>query len=443
MKTITTHRRRGITRALLGLLLPASLLAASCGSDDEAADTSSTVVVATSPANAATTATDEPAATDAPGSTDAPATTDAAVPPSGDPIVVHSFIVVDTPSLTFIQTQNGAQAAVDGINARGGINGRPLEIVFCNGRLDPGEAANCATTAVDSEAVAVVASVEPLGGVVVPILEEAQMPHVGAAPVADVDSTSLISFPTDVGQFLHATGAAFFAENFDAKTIVLLQSEVPGREVRQALNEAQAAKLGMTVLKTVVIPANTADASPYLADAVAENPDALVTAITAGDAVKVFQAVESQGIDTPMVGGAAAWTPDIIAAGGAGAEGAFVNSHYPNPHSDLPGMQQYRDDMAEFAADAVVGDDSVRGWTGVMVFAAAAEVVDGEVTRESILDVLNSPDGLNDVLWYGDKLNWSEPGPFPEYPRLVVNVAYFNQVENGQTVAFGEPTTIE
>jgi branched-chain amino acid transport system substrate-binding protein len=418
MKTITTNRRKGITRALLGLLLPASLLAAACGSDDDAADANAPV-------------------------TNAPATTDAVAPPSGEPIVVHSFIVVDTPSLTFIQTQNGAQAAVDGINARGGINGRPLEIVFCNGRLDQGEAANCATSAVDSDAVAVVASVEPLGGVVVPILEEADMPYVSAAPVADVDSTSLISFPTNVGQFLHATGPAFFSENFDAKSVVLLQSEVPGREVRQALNEAQAAKLGMKILKTVVIPANTADASPYLADAVADDPDALVTAVTAGDAVKVFQAVASQGIDTPMVGGAAAWTPDIIAAGGAGAEGAFVNAHYPNPHGDLPGLQQYRDDMAEFAPDADLGDDSVRGWTGVMVFAAAAAAVEGDVTRESILDVLNSPDGLSDVLWYGDKLNWSKPGPFPDYPRLVVNVAYFNQIENAETVAFGEPITIE
>src|SRR5690606_29772459 len=52
--------------------------------------------------------------------------------------------------------QVGAKAAVDAINAEGGVNGKKIEFSFCNTRADANQSLTCAREAVSDEVDALV-----------------------------------------------------------------------------------------------------------------------------------------------------------------------------------------------------------------------------------------------------------------------------------------------
>ena len=136
------HRQNGrgsarARRGRLGLtvLLVGSLLAA-CGSDDDK-------TAATSPASTPVSGAPDTAPTDTGAGSTTPDTepTDGTVaPPTGDPIKVMATGTIESAAFSLPTIPLGAQIAVDEINAAGGINGRPLELVVCNDELDPNKA---------------------------------------------------------------------------------------------------------------------------------------------------------------------------------------------------------------------------------------------------------------------------------------------------------------
>src|SRR5215218_1214059 len=75
-----------------------------------------------------------------------------------------------TTSLPFMKT--AAQAAVEEINAAGGVKGRKLELLTCNEKQDPNEALKCAQKAAREKATAVVGSLTTFGAQVMPVLEQ-------------------------------------------------------------------------------------------------------------------------------------------------------------------------------------------------------------------------------------------------------------------------------
>ena len=81
----------------------------------------------------------------------------------------------------------GLKAAVAAVNAAGGINGRPLQLEFCDGKFDPNAEINCARQLVSKK---VVAAIDPFftadaSGTAFKILQDAGIPYLtrGAAPV--------------------------------------------------------------------------------------------------------------------------------------------------------------------------------------------------------------------------------------------------------------------
>src|SRR5215207_5999522 len=81
-------------------------------------------------------------------------------------------------SLPFLES--GARAAIESINADGGVNGRDLELTTCNDRYDATEAQRCAQEAARGDAVAIVGMLTGHGPQVWPILEQAGLPSLGA-----------------------------------------------------------------------------------------------------------------------------------------------------------------------------------------------------------------------------------------------------------------------
>ena len=136
---------RGRTwRRALACFAVAGLVIAACGDDDDGGDTASTAdagdEAATTDAAADTAAEDTAAEeTTAEGTTGdgtaAEGTTGEA--PSGDPIKVMTVTTLNAAGPTYENIANTANLYADYINARGGIAGRPLEVMVCDEQFDP------------------------------------------------------------------------------------------------------------------------------------------------------------------------------------------------------------------------------------------------------------------------------------------------------------------
>ncbi len=83
-----------------------------------------------------------------------------------------------------------------GSTTKGGIKGRPLEILVCDDKADAGEAAACARTAVEEKVVANVGGFTLDVGQAIEIYEENDIAWFGeCCPIRDQEFKSPNSFP--------------------------------------------------------------------------------------------------------------------------------------------------------------------------------------------------------------------------------------------------------
>ena len=162
--------RRGRTAVVA--LAAVALLAAGCGHDDEAASVATTAEPAASPSSVDTTTGVE--------TTAAAASTSAAV--TKEPLKVGLLGAITGPSASGQRSIDKiAGAWQEWVNANGGVNGHPVEIVFRDSANDPAKAAAVAKELVEQEGVISIAlsdtSVEDAVG---PYLQEQRVPVIGS-----------------------------------------------------------------------------------------------------------------------------------------------------------------------------------------------------------------------------------------------------------------------
>ena len=94
----------------------------------------------------------------------------------------------------------------DWTNAHGGIKGHKVNVVFCDTKGTPTDAAACAREAVSNKAVAVVGSFNFTGDALMPILSKSNVAYFGnCCAISPLEFTSSDSFPMG-NQPLYAVG---------------------------------------------------------------------------------------------------------------------------------------------------------------------------------------------------------------------------------------------
>ena len=119
------------------VITAAALLLTACGDDDSDGEATAT----TEAAAPAGTTTAPAETTTAPEETAAPEETEAPAPPTGEPVKIGILTSITSNFAPWgLQVRDGAQLAVDEINAAGGAGGRPLELVIEDDQNSPEEA---------------------------------------------------------------------------------------------------------------------------------------------------------------------------------------------------------------------------------------------------------------------------------------------------------------
>ncbi|HET6774472.1 MAG TPA: ABC transporter substrate-binding protein [Acidimicrobiales bacterium] len=366
--------RRGIALAVLPVLL---LAVAACGGDDDDAST----------AGDETTSGSE--ATDLLGPEDAA---------SGEPVRIA--MVSDGATQAFDNTDElrTAEATAEYWNThRGGVGGRPIEIVTCETGADPAGGTNCANQMVEEQVVAVALSQSAVADAVWEPLHAAGVPTLFFQTSAeDLLSDGETSF-TMVNPLATLFGVPIaVAESEGTDKIAFVNIDVPQANASFESGAADAV-LGNAGLEyeLVKIPPGTADMTSQMQE-VAES-DAGVVQIIGNDAfcIAAIQGLNAVGYEGQITSISQCITDATReAVPGDQLEGISLTATMAVGATDDPAYQLYQEVMDAYGEDVEDVENALAmgAYTTVASLAAALEGIADDITPEAAAEAIKSMD---------------------------------------------------
>jgi branched-chain amino acid transport system substrate-binding protein len=394
--------RSNRTRAF-AVFAAAALLLAACGDDDSDGDATATTV--------APEATAEP--TTAPQATAEPEPTVEATgvpePPTGEPLKIGILTSITSNFAPWgLQVRDGAQLAVDEINAAGGVDGRPVELVVEDDQNSPEEAVPAYERLVEEGVVAVGGIISSsVGGATAPLAESSQIPTFlvksGDEKILTPDSrftfrTCLPAAPTVAGPIIE-----YAQENELTKIGAIVADYTWGHAFRSSIESAVANADGIE-LHLEVAPVPEQDFTTYLRAIDAFGPDLLVATGHPPGGGPIIAQSNDLGMDAPVIGAYAPWA---LVMGGAGdvALGRYADFDCADYQSDE--YQELARRFLELSSDnTFMDDDAVAAYGIVTMVAEAVEAVGDDPA--AIGEWLHTQEF--DLPGYPFTLSWTEWG---------------------------------
>ncbi len=221
--------------------------------------------------------------------------------------------------------KNGAQLAVDEINAAGGILGKKIEFVVYDTQTNPGNTRAAVQRGVDEGAFAIFGPVfsGPIGASM-QIAQKAGVPQIVGGEAAGLTKQGVNTlFRTSLNQAdAMPKLAEYFKTDVSAKSVaVVWVNNDFGKGGRDAIiPELQ--KRGIKIAADIATESAQAD---FAADAIkvkASNADAVFVYLNEEESARFLRAIKQQGYDKPIVGETTLLGAKVIELAGAAAEGA-------------------------------------------------------------------------------------------------------------------------
>lgn len=408
MQRLNAPRRRLKFRAASASVFALLMFAAACGSDD--------------------TTTSE----DSGGGSDA----DGAAAPSGEPIKVMVEAPVDSQVLPFPNIPETARLYAEFINAKGGIKGRPLEVIVCDDKADAGEAAACARKADEEGVVANVGGFTLNMNQAIPIYEETNIAWFGeCCPISDLEFNSKVSFPMG---FVNAfpTAAAVKMTEDGCTNIVGIFGDDPTNVPQIAAYENGFKSVGEDAsdLKIILIPITPGDYSAQAAQV--GEADCLFGQVAQVNWPPLLTALEGVGSTPRLYGPQGNLDSTIVEQFPDATEGATVIGVYPSLGS--PVWDDFRDSIDKYDADPDLNYNSLAGlgtWSAFTAFTLIVEGMDGEINNETFLEAANNTSNLDTGGMVG-VLDFTQEyeGGGGDIPRIFNLNVFYDVVVDGEVV---------
>lgn len=301
---------------------------------------------------------------------------------AGAPIKVGAIVSVSGP-LAFVgtTTREGYQLAEKVINQRGGINGRPLQLVY----EDDGSSPDLAVTKVNGLLNAgVVAVLGPTGlaatiatGGITAQKNVLQVTGAGIAlPVERERKCLLHMMPA---QHINAAGLLSYAtDGVKAKRIGVLYDSGVGQAIMNVMKDL-APKYGVSFVAAEKFDLAATDMSSQVAKLKASNPD-LIMAITSS--AMPFRNLRQLNVNVPVVTGLAVSMYENIKAMGPAAEGVvfaeYMVAEDPRPR-EKKFVELYQNEYKKLPKNF-----EVAAWEAVMVVANALEKAGPDASSDKL-----------------------------------------------------------
>lgn len=318
---------------------------------------------------------------------------------AGEPIRVGISGPFESQSLNLPEVADAADAAIAAMNERGGVDGRPLELVTCNDAMNPDTAAQCGRQfAEDDSIVAVVGSTSILGQSFVPLLESAGIPDVGAYPTTPLHLTSPVVYPLQGGIFAAYAGSARLAVDNGHERIAVIYNDLPTAALVLDGIDSVLGPAGVEPVASLPVAVTTSDVAPAVQEIMRSDPDAVIVAFAQPLLSTMIQGFDQAGSDVPLFIASGDLSRDEILALGPAAEGVLGTSPLPPVTTEDPvdAIVRFNEEMDEYApADAKRNAVALNAWAAVQLFveaAGSAETIDRDGIRAAIeaLDAYDS-----------------------------------------------------
>jgi ABC-type branched-subunit amino acid transport system substrate-binding protein len=348
------------------------------------------------------------------------------------------------PSFSTPSLATDAQAAVDALNAKGGLHGHQVNLIKCDSQNDPNLEAACARQAVSDHVVAMVGTFAVSNPVeVATILSKAGIPSISPLAAAPNEYTDpeyfIVGFQAVVDHA--AVGVALVKDG--CKSIVEVPIDVAPGIASANHGAAGVEAAGGNYIGSVDVPATSTDLGPSVEQVTAKHADCaqIVTPTTLGAAW--FGAVHDSGATFRTAAQAGELAPATIAQIGSAANGTIEANQFPPiaANSSDAQMRRYVAEMKEYEPGVAPDPTGLDAWLAVQILNGATSHV-STFTAASVLAALRQTHGLNVGLGM-PPLNLNKPNPVAAYSSDY-NTTYQNLVaKNGKLVESGPPVNLQ
>ena len=359
-----------------------------------------------------------------------------AVEPTGEPIKVMTIAPRESNLPTYPNIFGTADVYEQYINDRGGVAGRPLEVIGCDAKGDPNEAAACAREAASEGVVAVLGHFEYDMSVAVPILEEAGIALLGSCcPVTPAEFSSPVNFifgSTNAMQ--HSAVYKMADDGCQSPSIVYLENYFDYLKglAGQAMEHFGVFEGNM---RYASVPAQVGDYSPQAAEI--DDADCVWLSLGAAHTGAFLAAMRTVGNDARPYGAQGNLTAEVAESYAELTEGGVVLNAYPNLVD--PVWDEFRAALEDYdAPEASYNSLSGLGaWAAFVAFTDIAELVEGDITAATFLETVRAQDAYQSM--WGPTIDLSvAEGPMPGFPRVLNFEITFDDVSGGVLSPTGE-----
>ncbi|MGQ9368257.1 ABC transporter substrate-binding protein [Azospirillum sp. ST 5-10] len=327
---------------------------------------------------------------------------------AADPVKLVDVIELSGPGAPAgTNWKNGTELAVAEINAKGGILGRPIELVHYDSQTNPGSTRAAVQRAIDEEAYVILGPIfsGPIGASM-QISQRAEVPQiVGGEAAAFTRQGNPYIFRTSLNQADAMPKLAnYLRDEIKAKSVAIVWINNDfGKGGRDSMiPELQ--KRGIQIAADIATESGQAD---FAADAIKvknAGADAVFVYLNEEESARFLRAARQQGIDKPIIGETTLLGAKVVELAGEAANG--VKGHVGllvderNPRLAEFG-KKYRERYG-FESD----HNGIKGYTAVYTVKTITERVgtfDRQAFAEALhgarIDVAQEPNILLDTKW--------------------------------------------
>lgn len=308
------------------------------------------------------------------------------------PIKIGHFASLTGKDAAFgVASRKGIILAVEELNAKGGILGRPVEYLVEDIQSKPGESATAVKKLISRDKVVAMLGANASSN----SLEAAPICQAARVPMMAISSTS--PKVTEIGDYIFricfidpfqgAVLAKFAHDKLGAKRVALLTSvSSPYSVGLSSVFRERFTRLGGQIVVEQKFSEGDKDFKAQLTAIRTLKPDVIAATGFYTEAALICIQARSLGIEVPIIGGDGWEAPQLTELGGKAVEGTYYSTHY-SPQNAAPEVQafvqKYKARWENETPEAV----SALGYDAMLLIAQAmtrAGTTDGPKVRTAI-----------------------------------------------------------
>ncbi len=312
---------------------------------------------------------------------------------AAEPIKIGLITSLTGPVSSYgISVRDAVVMGVAEINAAGGVNGSPIELITYDDKGDATEAANTARRLIDRDRVSLI-----IGPVITPCV-------LAAAPIAQDARVPLIT-PTGTGDTITAIGdmifRAAYKDSFQGETMAIFARENLQLEKVSVIYDVandystglmnafrkKFTELGGEVISVESYATNDTDFSAQLTSIAMRQPQALFLPDYYSTVGPIMMQARQLGIEVPFLGVDGWDSPELAPLAGGYEEGGYFVNHYSTDDRTASTQAFIENFRAAYgsAPDAL----GALGYDAILIAKAALEAA-GSTDTEAVKDALGA-----------------------------------------------------